>query len=126
VLVLDSGGLSRLSQRTRRAAALIKALKDENLWPPIVPTVVIAESTTGAPRTDTNIHRFLKTCEVDPVISERAARRAGYLRARARTGSAVDALVVAIAEPAGTVLTGDPADVEALASHATGVEIEAV
>lgn len=126
MLVLDSGGLSRLSQRTRRAAALIKALKEENLWPPVVPTVVIAESTTGAARTDTSIHRFLKTCEVDPVISERAARRAGYLRARARTGSAVDALVVAIAEPAGTVLTGDPADVEALASHATGVEIEAV
>jgi predicted nucleic acid-binding protein len=126
VLVLDSGGLSRLSQRTRRAAALIKALKEENLWPPIVSTVVIAESTSGAPRTDTNINRFLKTCEVDPVISERAARRAGYLRARARTASAVDALVVAIAEPAGTVLTGDPADLKALASHATGVEIEAV
>lgn len=126
MLVLDSGGLSRLSQRTRRAAALIKALKEENLWPPIVPTVVIAESTSGAARTDTNINRFLKTCEVDPVISERAARRAGYLRARARTGSAVDALVVTIAEPAGTVLTGDPADLEALASHATGVEIEAV
>ena len=126
MLVLDSGGLSRLSQRTRRAAALINALKEENLWPPIVPTAVIAESTTGAARTDTNINRFLKTCEVDPVIPEREARRAGYLRARARTGSAVDALVVAITEPAGTVLTGDPADLEALASHATGVEIEVV
>ena len=126
MLVLDSGALSRLSQRTRRAAALINALKNENLWPPIVPTVVIAESTSGAARTDTTINRFLKTCEIDPVISERAARRAGHLRARARTGSAVDALVVTIAEPGGTVLTGDPADLEALASHATRVEIEAV
>ncbi|HEX4901531.1 MAG TPA: hypothetical protein VFV42_01900 [Acidimicrobiales bacterium] len=70
MLVLDSGGLSRLSQRTRRAAALIKALKDENLWPPIVPTVVIAESTSGAARTDANINRFLTACEVEPVVSE--------------------------------------------------------
>jgi hypothetical protein len=126
VLVLDSGGLSRLSQRTRRAAALITALKEENLWPPIVPTVVLAESTSGAPRTDTNVNRFLKTCEIEPVVSERAARRAGYLRARARTGSAVDALVVAMAEPGGTVLTGDLDDLEALASHATEVAIESV
>jgi len=126
VLVLDSGGLSRLSQRTHRAAALIKALKDENLWPPIVPTVVIAESTSGAARTDANINRFLKACEVEPVVSERAARRAGYLRARARTGSAVDALVVAMVEPGGIVLTGDPGDLEALASHAVEVEIEPV
>lgn len=126
MLVLDSGGLSRLSQRTRRAAALIAALKAENLWPPAVPTVVLAESTSGAARTDTNINRFLKTCEVEPVVSERAARRAGYLRDRARTGSAVDALVVALAEPGGTVLTGDPNDLEALASHAAGVVIESV
>lgn len=126
MLVLDSGGLSRLSQRTRRAAALIKALKDENLWPPIVPTVVIAESTSGAARTDANINRFLQACEVEPVVSERAARRAGYLRARARTGSAVDALVAAMAEPGGTVLTGVPDDLEALASHAVGVEVEPV
>jgi hypothetical protein len=105
---------------------LITALKEENLWPPIVPTVVVAESTSGAPRTDTNVNRFLKTCEIEPVVSERAARRAGYLRARARTGSAVDALVVAMAEPGGTVLTGDLDDLEALASHATEVAIESV
>lgn len=126
MLVLASGGLSRLSQRTRRAAALIAALKEEKLWPPVVPTVVLAESTSGAARTDANINRFLKTCDVEPVVAERAARRAGYLRARARIGSAVDALVVAMAEPGGTVITGDTGDLEALASHATGVVIEAV
>jgi len=126
VLVLDSGGLSRLSQRNRRAAALIEALRAENLWPPVVPTMVLAESTTGAARTDTNINRLLKSCDVDPIVAERTARRAGYLRARARTGSAVDALLVALAEPGGTVLTGDSEDLEALAAHADGVVIEHV
>lgn len=126
MLFLDSGGLSRLSQRTRRAAALIGALKDENLWPPIVATVVLAESTSGRARTYANVNRFLKSCEVEPIVTERTARRAGYLRARARAGSAVDALVVAMAEPGGTVITSDTEDLEALASHATGVAIESV
>lgn len=126
MLVLDAGGLSRLSQRTRRAAALIEALRAENLWPPVVPTVVIAESTTGAARTDANINRLLKSCDVEPVVSESAARRAGQLRARARRGSAVDALVVALAEPGGTILTGDVEDLEALADHADRVVVERV
>lgn len=126
MLVLDSGGLSRLSQRNRRAAALIEALQAENLWPPVVPMIVLAESTTGAARTDANINRLLKSCEVDPIVAQATARRAGHLRARARRGSAVDALVVALAEPGGTVLSGDSDDLEALAAHAEGVVIEHV
>ena len=126
MIVLDSGAVSRLSQRTRRAAALVVALQSAGLWPPVVPTVVLAESTSGTPRTDTNVNRLLKTCDVDPIVSEAVARRAGHLRARARRGSAVDALVVAIAEPGGTVLTGDPDDLEALAAFSDGVVIERV
>jgi hypothetical protein len=126
MLVLDSGGLSRLCQRTRRAAALLDALRAENLWPPIVPTMVLAESTTGATRTDANINRLLKSCDVEPLVPEQIARRAGTLRARAHTGSAVDALLVALAEPGGTVLTGDARDLEALAAHADRVFIERV
>jgi hypothetical protein len=126
VLVLDSGGLSRLSQRTRRAVALIAALRREGLWPPVVPTVVIAESTSGTARSDANINRLLKSCDVEPVITELTARRAGHLRARARRGSAVDAVVVALAEPGSTVLTADRADLEALAAHAHHVDIEVV
>lgn len=126
MLVLDSGGLSRLSQRTRRAAALIEALQAETLWPPVVPTMVLAESTTGTARTDANVNRLLKSCDVEPVVAEATARRAGQLRALARRGSAVDALLVALAEPGGTVLTGDTQDLEALAAHAQGVVIERV
>jgi predicted nucleic acid-binding protein len=126
VLILDSGGLSRLSNRSRRSAALIAALRSEGLWPPVVPTVVLAESTSGVARTDANTNRLLKTCDIDPMVPEATARRAGQLRARARRGSAVDAIVVALAEPGSTVLTTDPDDLRALAAHADSVEIESV
>jgi hypothetical protein len=38
----------------------------------------------------------------------------------------VDALVVAFAEPNGTVLTSDPRNLRALAEHANGVLIEVI
>jgi hypothetical protein len=47
--------------------------------------------------------------------------RAAVLRASAGRGSAVDALVVAVAEPGGAVLNGDLADLRALAAYADDV-----
>lgn len=126
MLVLDSGGLSRLSKRNRQAAALIAAFRQQGLWPPVVPTVVIAESISGAARTDANTNRLLKSCDIAPIIPESTARRAGQLRARARRGSAVDALVIAIAEPGATVLTTGPGDLRTLAAHADRVAVEPV
>lgn len=106
--------------------ALIRALRDEDLWPPLVPTVVLVESLHGDGRRDANAHRFLKGCIVETLVDQRVARRAAELRRRARTGSAVDAVVVAMAEPGGTVLTSDRADLEALAAHADGVVVEVI
>lgn len=126
MLVLDSGGLSRLSHRTGRSLALISQLRAVDLWPPIVPTVVLVEALTGQPSRDANEHRFLKTCRVEQTVTTSIARRAAHLRRVARRGSAVDALVVALAEPGGTVLTGNRADLEALAAHAERVTIEVV
>lgn len=116
--------MSKLAERSRRSAALVKAFQSEGLWPPVVPTVVLAETISGRARTDANVNRFLKTCDLSAILPERVARRAGELRARARRGSAVDAVVVAIAEPHGTVLTSDRLDIEALASHAEDVGVE--
>lgn len=126
MLVLDSGGLTRLSARTKTALSLIRAFREQELWPPVVPSMVLVESLHGDSRRDANAHRFLKLCIVEPSVSVSTARRAAELRGRARTGSAVDALVVAIAEPGGTVLTGDRADIEALAAHASRVAVELV
>lgn len=80
----------------------------------------------GDPARDALTNRLFKTCDVVEDISERLVRRAGYLRARARRGSAIDAIVVAAAEPGGSVLTSDVDDLFALAEHAYQVIIERV
>jgi len=126
VLVLDSSAISRLAERSRAALALILALREEGLWPPVVPSIVLVECLQGHAGRDAVENKFLKTCEIVEEIGEPLARRAAYLRRLARLGSAVDALVVAIAEPDGTVLTSDPDDLEALASHARRVGIERI
>ena len=122
-LVLDSGGVSHLARQRQDAAALIAVFQSDGLWPPLVPSVVLAETVTGRQRNDANINRFLKTCNIIEEVSEGLARRAGALRTLADQGSAVDALVVAIAEPGGAVLTSDFADLRALASHSDGVHV---
>jgi predicted nucleic acid-binding protein len=124
MLVLDAGGISRLARRTQDAAAAIIVFKREGLWPPVVPSIVLVESLTGRQQSDATVNRLLKTCDVVEQLPQQRARRAGQLRARARRGSAVDAVVVASAEPGGTVLSGDVADLRALAAYARDVTIE--
>ena len=126
MLVLDSGGLSRLSERSKKALALIEEFRRAGLWPPVVPTMVLVESLHGHPGRDVNANRFLKTVVIDGAVGVEVARRAAELRRRARRGSAVDALVVVLAEPNGTVLTGDQADITALAAFSNDVVVELV
>ena len=126
MLVLDSGAVTRLAERSARAAALIAALRAEGLWPPVVPSVVLIECLTGEGSRDAARNRFLRTCDVTDSVPVPLARRAAGLRARARAGSAVDALVTAAAEPDGTVLSCDLADLRALARHASDVTIEVI
>ncbi len=123
MLVLDSGGVSRLARRRPDSAAVISVLQRDGWWPPLVPTAVVVEATTGRPDRDANVNRFLKTCDLLSELPEPIARRAAALRTRAGRGSAVDAIVVALAEPFGAVLTGDLQDLRALASHAEGVVV---
>jgi hypothetical protein len=125
-LVLDSGGVTRLAGRSKQTLALVLALRETGLWPPRVPSVVLVECLQGHAGRDAVENKFLKTCDIGLSISETLARRAALLRRLARRGSAVDALVVASAEPGGTVITTDPEDLEALAAHAQGVDIVAV
>src|SRR5947209_2184247 len=126
MLVLDSSGVSRLAERTRQAAALILALREQNLWPPVVPSIVLVECLQGHAGRDAMANRFLKTCDVVEETPEPLARRAALLRRKAGRGSAVDAMVVASAEPGGTALTSDANDLTALAQHANGVSVERV
>ena len=120
-LVLDSGAVTRLARRSQETAATIAAFVRDGIWPPLVPSVVLVECLSGRQRNDVLTNRFLKTCEIVEEVPQRLARRAAVLRASAGRGSAVDALVVAVAEPGGAVLSGDLADLRALAAHADDV-----
>lgn len=126
MLVLDSGGVGRLAERSRDTVALVLALRRRGLWPPLVPSVVLVECLRGHAGRDANTNALLRTCDLVPDLPERLARRAALLRAQSRLGSAVDAVVVATAEPGGTVLTSDPGDLRALAEYADDVVIERV
>ena len=125
-LVVDSGGISFLAGQSRRAVALLQDLQQEGVQPPIVPSPVLIECLQGHAGRDARVNLLLKSCELVEVIDVGLSRRAAHLRSRARQGSAVDALVVAVAEPGGVVLTSDPDDLRALAAYARNVRIVAI
>jgi len=108
------------------AVARITALREVGMWPPVVPSPVLVESLAGHAGCDANANRFLKMCLVEEQVSVAIARRAAALRARARRGSAVDAIVVAMAESDGIVLTQDLTDLRALAARADGVAVQQI
>jgi hypothetical protein len=126
VLILDAGAVTQLADRSTRSGELIAVLRQQSLWPPVVPSVALVESLTGRPDRDANTNRLLKTCDIVTDLTEPLARRAAAVRHRAGRGSAVDAVVVAMAEPGGSVLAGDVRDLQALAEHCTDVTIERI
>ena len=125
-LVLDSGGVSWLATESRRSNAVIDEFKRTGLWPAVIPTAVLIECLGGQNRRDVAANRLIKTCRVVETLPTKTARRAATLRTTARRGSAVDALVVTLAEPGGTVLTGDPDDLRPLAASAVNVTIRPI
>ena len=125
MIVLDSGGISKLADRSLDSLALLKrliALNDVML----VPSPVVVECLHGNSPKDTAVLRFLQKCVIEEVLRMGMAQRAAELRRKSGHGSAVDAIVVAFAEPGGTVITGDRADIEYLAAHANKVHVAIV
>lgn len=122
-LILDSGAVTRLARQNRLSSETIRLAGNKDLWSAIVPSLVLVECLTGRQNKDATVNRFLKRCQVVDGPHEKLARRAGSLRAKAGRGSAVDAVVVAMAEPGGAVLTGDHRDLRALAAHAQDVRV---
>jgi hypothetical protein len=123
LLVLDLGGVSRLARQGQDAAAMITVFRRDGLWPPPVASVVLVECLSRRQRTDVLVNRFLKTCDITEELPQQLVRRAASIRASAQRGSAVDAVVVAMAEPGGTVLSGDISNLRALAAHAHNVAV---
>ena len=123
-LVLGSGGVGFLAERSARALAQIRALVRLGLWPPIVPQAVLVDCLTGDVARDAPVERFLKTCSLIGDVSPAILRRAAWLRSAAGRGTAVEALVVALAEPGGAVLHHGRSNLEALALFADRVFVE--
>lgn len=127
---MDSGGLTAWA-RQRPPADLLSLLEvaARSGGAVVVPTVTVAESTTGRPRDDARINQLLWRTVPDDCTLGRA-RHAGVLRHRSgRAVSAVDAIVAATARarPAAAVVTSDPDDLRALlASTARTVPVVAV
>ncbi len=114
-ILLDSGPLTTLAHDREALRAVVrKALAGDATI--VVPTIVIAESTTGGQR-DANVNRLLANIDVLD-LTERIARDAAKLRARVRDASVADAVVIATADrvPGTTVLTADLHDLRALAA----------
>jgi len=118
-LVLDSHGVTMLAKQRAR----LEELRRREEWPALVPAVVLTEALTGDHRRDLVENRLLRTCDIRPVEQE-LARSAAALRTKVkarRAPSAVDAIVVALADEVGggTVLSSDPSDLRGLARHTT-------
>ncbi|MPY92846.1 MAG: hypothetical protein GEV08_07175 [Acidimicrobiia bacterium] len=122
--MLDAGGLRLLAERSTRALALVVALRDRGLWPPLVPAPVLVECLSGDAESDEALERFLHTVDVVTDLGEALARRAAWLRTAAGRGSSTEALVVALAEPGGAVLTRGNVRIEAMALFAERVFVE--
>ena len=116
-IVLDSGVLSALAEGGRLGIALRRAVTTGS--DVLVPTAVIAESTSGDHRLDTRVNRALKLVTLVD-LDERIARSAAALRhaRKLRRAGTIDAIVVATADvlPGTHVLTADPDDLRSLAS----------
>ena len=62
-LILDSGGISALTGQRARLAEL----RNQGLWPPQIPAVVLAEALTGDARRDFHTNRLLRACQIRDV-----------------------------------------------------------
>ena len=122
-LILDAEALNALAHPGERGSlaartrAILQLARDNGAIVR-VPAPVLTE-VCRAPRLDAAVNHVLASrgILVEP-LSERIARRAGHLLARAKLSSAhaVDAFVVATALdfPSSVIATGDVADIEAL------------
>jgi predicted nucleic acid-binding protein len=125
-LILDAGAVIALARNDPRARAFLRRAIELDAVVR-VPFVVLAETLRGNAR-DADVHRVLNAVSDSLPIDETIGRRAGALLGRADRSDTVDAIVVAEAIESGGagILTGDPADLTALADGERSVTIHAL
>lgn len=113
----DTGMLVALDRNEREAWAVLRRLVDR-AEVPTIPTVVIAQAWRDG-RRQARLARALGDCRLE-ALGDDLARRAGELCGRAGTSDVVDAIVIeSAARRSDDVYTGDPRDLEHLATHLT-------
>lgn len=128
VLVLDSGVLDRVTTDPELRTTVRDLLATGLVL--VVPTVVLAEATTGRPA-DAPVNQLVARTGTDDT-TQPLARLAGRLRYAAQRGrggkvpGAIDAIVAAHAAAAssGVVFTTDPADLRRLLVDYPKVAVE--
>lgn len=115
-LILDSGAVIALSRQDQRARAALTAAWEAGVEVSI-PSVVVAETVRGSAR-DAPVNGIIKAVGPARPVDEGTGRIAGGLLGQARSNGTVDAIVVASAIQLGgaVILTGDPEDLNLLAS----------
>lgn len=123
-LIFDSGAVIALARNDQRARAALAAAWEAGVEV-AVPAVVLAETVRSTAK-DASVNRVLKAVGEVIAVDDKVGRAAGGLLGAARSSSTVDALVVASAlrVGGGVVLTGDPDDLNALASGHHEILIE--
>lgn len=125
-LILDAGAVIALSRSDARARAVLAAAVEAGADVSI-PAVVVAETVRGV-TADAPVNRVVKAVGEVDLVTEAIGRTAGRLLGEAGSSATVEAIVVATAiEASGAViLTGDPADLGALASRHREVVVQAL
>lgn len=115
MIIYDAAALVAAERNVRALWALHDATLRRDLTP-VVPAGVLAQVWRGGPQA--NLSRLLSGCRVAS-LNEPLARTAGTLCGQAGTSDVVDASVVVLAHVmSAPVVTGDTADLNALASAA--------
>lgn len=92
-MVIDSGGLSAIADGAAAARALIRWAVEARS-DIVVPTVVVAESTTGSGPKDARVNAAISRARVAPLTEERA-RLSARLRHHAGSADTIDSIVAA-------------------------------
>lgn len=123
-LILDSGAVIALSREDARARAVVASAREAGVEISI-PSLVVAETVRGTAE-DAPLNRIIKAVGEVTGADEVVGRVAGGLLGSARSDETVDAVIVATAIEMGgaVILTGDPDDLDALASGRPGVVVE--
>jgi len=109
--VLDSGALIAIDRRDRKIGAMLRVLNREGV-PVHTSAGVVAQVWRGG-RQQVNLARVLPGVDV-AALDDAAAKKVGQLLGTSGTSDLVDAHVVLLVQPGGSVLTSDEPDIRAL------------